>query len=370
MKKTSIFLIIEIVIIICLFVGVFILYYEKPTVVIDKNIIINLNDSKKNSDYVKVTNGKIVNEYNINTSILGIKDVKVIVSGFLGIKKDYTYQVEIKDLTPPELTIHNKNLYTEIYKEINLLDNVIVKDNSNKDIEVKVEGKYDFKETKTFVLNYVCSDESGNTTKEEFTLTVTDQKPTTDKTFLTSNGYTLVVKNGITYIDGYLIANKTYNLPSSYNPGKLLTEFTDNFNKMKNDAKLEDINLKIVSGYRSYETQKKLHYNYVKDQGSQKAETHSARAGYSEHQSGLAADINLISQKFATQKEGIWLNDNCYKYGFIIRYPKDKSDETGYIYEPWHIRYVGKELAEKLYNNGNWITMEKYFGITSQYESK
>ncbi len=369
MKKTSIYLIIEIVIIICLFVGVFILYYKKPTVVIDKNIIINLNDLKKNSDYVKVTNGKILNEYTIDTSTIGTKDVKVIVRDIFGFKEEYKYQVDIEDLTPPELIIHNKNLYTEIYKEINLLDNVEVKDNSSKNIEVKIEGSYNFKETKTFILNYVCSDESGNTTKKEFTLTVTNEKPTEDKTFTTSNGHNAVVKNGITYIDGYLIANKTYNLPSNYNPGKLLTEFSENFNKMKEDAKIENINLKIVSGYRSYETQKKLHYNYVKDQGSQKAETHSARAGYSEHQSGLAADINLISQKFATQKEGIWLNDNCYKYGFIIRYPKDKNDETGYIYEPWHIRYVGKELAEKLYNNGNWITMEKYFGITSSYQN-
>ena len=66
-------------------------------------------------------------------------------------------------------------------------------------------------------------------------------------------------------------------------------------------------------------------------------------------------------------KEAIWLKNNCWKYGFILRYPKGKDDITGYIYEPWHLRYVGKELAKKVYNNGNWLTLEEYFGITSKY---
>lgn len=368
MKKTYIYILV-VFIIICLIIGSYFIYDSKKLVVkIDKNVVINLNDSKNNIDFVKIKNGRVEETKKIDTTSIGKKEVSIIIIDFLKIKHEYKYEVEIKDLTPPEIIIKNKNLYTEIYKEIDLLENVEVKDNSKEKIEVKVEGTYNFKETKTFVLYYYCSDSSGNSSKEEFTLTVSNQKPATDKTFITSKGYSGIVKNGITYIDGYLIANKSYNLPSNYNPGKLLVEFTDNFNQMKNDANKENISLKIVSGYRSYETQKKLHYNYVKEQGSAKAETHSARAGYSEHQSGLAADINLIKQSFANTKEGKWLNDNCYKYGFIIRYPKDKSDETGYIYEPWHIRYVGVELATKLYNNGNWITMEDYFGITSEYK--
>ena len=80
-------------------------------------------------------------------------------------------------------------------------------------------------------------------------------------------------------------------------------------------------------------------------------------AGTSEHQTGLAIDIScssiqgMLSDKFADTKEGKWVSDNCYKYGFIIRYPKNKSNVTGYGYEPWHIRYVGKELAKYLYDN-------------------
>ena len=137
---------------------------------------------------------------------------------------------------------------------------------------------------------------------------------------------------------------------------------------MKEDAKNNNINIYVISGFRSYERQNTLYNNYVNRDGKEKADTYSARPGHSEHQSGLAADINSLSQSFENTNEGKWLNENCYKYGFIIRYPKGKEDITGYIFEPWHIRYVGYELSSKLYNNGNWITMEEYFNIDSKYK--
>ena len=113
--------------------------------------------------------------------------------------------------------------------------------------------------------------------------------------------------------------------------------------------------------------QKIIYNDYVARDGQLMADTYSARPGYSEHQSGLAIDVNSLDQDWENTPEGKWLSANCYKYGFIIRYPKGKEDITGYMYEPWHIRYVGKDLAEKLYNNGNWLTLEEYLGITSVY---
>ena len=74
------------------------------------------------------------------------------------------------------------------------------------------------------------------------------------------------------------------------------------------------------------------------------------------------------NEKFEDTEQYKWLNENAYKYGFIIRYPKNKNNETGYKYESWHLRYVGKDLAKKLYNDGDWVTLEEYFGITSKYE--
>ena len=173
--------------------------------------------------------------------------------------------------------------------------------------------------------------------------------------------------DGIYYIDGVLIANKTYSLPSDYNPGGLLEEFTSNFTKMQRAASSEGISLNIISGFRSYETQETLYNRYAARDGKELADTYSARPGHSEHQTGLAADINSVDQSFEDTEEGIWLNNNCYKYGFIIRYPKGKEDITGYIFEPWHIRYVGVSLATTLYNDGDWITLEEYYNITSSY---
>ena len=187
-----------------------------------------------------------------------------------------------------------------------------------------------------------------------------------NKIFTTSKGFNGVTKNGVTYIEGILVANKTYSLPSSYGTS-LTNETLDAFNKMKKGAKASGLNIYISSGFRSYSRQKTIYNNYVARDGKKSADTYSARPGHSEHQTGLAFDVNTISSAFHNTKEAKWLSDNCYKYGFILRYPKGKENETGYIYESWHFRYVGVELATKLYNNGDWITLESYFGITSKY---
>ena len=138
---------------------------------------------------------------------------------------------------------------------------------------------------------------------------------------------------------------------------------------MKSDAAALNLNLWAQSGYRSYDYQNDLYNSYVKRRGKTAADTFSARPGHSEHQSGLAFDLNTIDSSFKNTDEGKWVAKNAYLYGYILRYPEGKTNETGYIYEPWHIRYVGKELAKALYNNGNWITMESYFGVTSEYDN-
>ena len=174
--------------------------------------------------------------------------------------------------------------------------------------------------------------------------------------------------DGIYYIDGTMIVNKSYPLPSDYNPGKLLPEFMSAFNEMLGDATSDGIKLWIQSGYRSYDYQVSLYDKYVKQDGRDKADTYSARPGYSEHQSGLAADINNPSSSFNGTKEAIWLKENCYKYGFIIRFPEGEEEYTGYKYESWHIRYVGKVLAKKIHDAGD-ISLEHYFNIESKYSN-
>lgn len=169
---------------------------------------------------------------------------------------------------------------------------------------------------------------------------------------------------GVTYINGILIANKTYALPSNYNPGedpKAVAALWEMFAA----AQQEGLTLFVKSGFRSYIDQYIIYNDWVALDGQAEADRYSARPGHSEHQSGLAFDLNDVSQAFASSPEGIWLAENCYKYGFIIRYPQDKEHITGYIYEPWHVRYLGKEVAKAVYESG--LCLEEYLGITSQY---
>ena len=178
--------------------------------------------------------------------------------------------------------------------------------------------------------------------------------------------HTVEVINGMSYVDGVLLANKTYSLPASYDPKGLTKETSAAFKKMQTAAYKDGISLWVCSGYRSYYDQKYLYDMYCNRDGKAAADKYSARPGYSDHQTGMAIDVNNASDSFGGTREAKWLANNCAKYGFIIRYPKGKEAYTGYQYEPWHIRYVGTPLAQNITNSG--LSLEEYFGITSQYK--
>lgn len=217
---------------------------------------------------------------------------------------------------------------------------------------------------------------SATTTSSSTTKLTTARTTTTKKTVTTSN-------KELKYVDGILIVNKTYPLPSDYVPTNTHKDATglnycstcldketyQKYQEMDADATALGLNIWIQSGYRSYSLQESLYNKYVNRDGKEAADTYSARPGHSEHQTGLAFDLNSITDAFQYTDEGIWVNNNCYKYGFILRYPKGKEHITGYKYESWHLRYVGVDLAEKLYNNGEWITLEEHFNLTSTYEN-
>ncbi len=183
-------------------------------------------------------------------------------------------------------------------------------------------------------------------------------------------------------INRLMIVNKHNKLDSGYVPDDLILpdsrtgtnesrqymtrEAADAMNALTSDAADAGSTIKVVSGYRDYDYQEGLFRRYANQEGTAKAETYSARAGYSEHQTGLCADVSSpsvgykLSYSYDETKEGKWLAENCWKYGFIIRYPEGKTEITGYVYEPWHIRYVGQENAEKIKNSG--LTLEEYTG--------
>ena len=178
-------------------------------------------------------------------------------------------------------------------------------------------------------------------------------------------------------VDNLVIVNKYYKLDKNYvpelvkvskkyaiNERQLLTkEAKDAFEKMCEDARNDNIYLYSGSAYRSYSYQNTLYTNRVKSDGLEYANKTAAKAGYSEHQTGLAIDV--LNGKFeyldSNDKEYEWLIENGHKYGFILRYPKNKEYITGYTYEPWHFRYLSIEVATELKEKN--ITYEEYIGM-------
>jgi D-alanyl-D-alanine carboxypeptidase len=176
-----------------------------------------------------------------------------------------------------------------------------------------------------------------------------------------------------------VLVNSEYGLSEGYKPEKLTIpniQFAAGVNQeekhvaetiaspleeLVNAAKEDGIILLGNSGYRSYKSQKETYTNRVKAEGKKHADAYVAKAGFSEHQTGLCIDITNKNGYFAKgTKEADWLAENCHRFGFIIRYPYGKKSITGIEYEPWHIRYVGEEAAKYICDNG--ITLEEYLG--------
>ncbi|AFA47865.1 M15 family metallopeptidase [Acetobacterium woodii] len=176
-----------------------------------------------------------------------------------------------------------------------------------------------------------------------------------------------------------MLVNKNHPIPESYVPADLITVDLPStrdtqlrtvaaagLTKLFDAASEAGLELYCCSGYRSYETQSELYDWNVSTYGVEGADLVSAQPGKSEHQLGLAMDVTSASvdfdllESFGTTAEGQFIKDNAYKYGFIVRYPQGKTDITGYAYEPWHLRYLGVDVATDIYNSGK--TMEEYFG--------
>jgi D-alanyl-D-alanine carboxypeptidase len=201
------------------------------------------------------------------------------------------------------------------------------------------------------------------------------------------------VQNGMKVImnpDNILaLVNKELSLPATYKPNDLVVPRVPFAFAEKNvekrymraeaaaalealfaAARKEGIELVAASGYRSYERQEALFMEEVKEKGKEKAIHAVALPGQSEHQTGLAMDItspsvhNALTTAFGETKEGKWVAEHAHEYGFIIRYPKGKEAVTGYQYEPWHLRYVGKKAARVIFERN--ITLEEYFKIVKK----
>lgn len=242
-------------------------------------------------------------------------------------------------------------LTLDYFKEENLDRYIKYANNDNKLDSVysteEIEKNYNYEDTVTFVNAYLDKDYYTN----DVNLTIEEM----DK------------------ID--VIVNKYYKLSKDYEPSdltqinskfasgsnqRLRKEAATKFEEMATDALDNGFKIYAGSTYRSYDYQLGLYNRYVAKDGFDEAETYSARAGYSEHQLGLAVDIINGNWQYLSEndKEYTWLIENSYKYGFILRYPRGKEYITGYVFEDWHFRYLGIDLATKVYNSG--LTYDEY----------
>ncbi len=205
---------------------------------------------------------------------------------------------------------------------------------------------------------------------------MTVMEPSTSSDPVLDDSIDLVSLNSIN-----ILVNKKHPLPEDYVPEGMIApdvlcmkdgillqkEAAEAIKEMFVAAEEEEIYLAIGSAYRSYAYQKTLYENYVKRDGEEAANRYSAKPGQSEHQTGLAADLAAsngncyLKDCFKDTEEGKWLKKNAWKFGFILRYPEGKEEVTGYIFEPWHYRYIGQDEAKKVYESG--LTLEEYYEI-------
>ncbi len=168
-----------------------------------------------------------------------------------------------------------------------------------------------------------------------------------------------------------VVVNKNRPLPNGYAPsdlsGNVRSEAKKHLDELVVGAKSSNINFKIISAYRSQSAQASIYNGYVKRDGQATADTYSARPRYSEHQTGLAIDLGNsdgvcdLEICFGDTPAGLWIKNNAHNYGFIVRYPSGKTSITGYQYEPWHLRYVGIDVAKSIHSSTS--TLEEYSNL-------
>ena len=235
----------------------------------------------------------------------------------------------------------------------------------NKDVGNLLKEKYFMEKNLKTYLTY--SKESG----KNFTDVVAIINVGANNEWYTNTKKSDISKNELMLTNKFYSLDNTYNSDNmvkvskqySYGENQMVTQSTfDAFLSMFNDAKKENLTLIINSSFRSYEDQEEIYKFYKDTRGEKEANKIAAKAGFSEHQTGMAIDIQTFgstAKTFEEFDEFKWLQDNAHKYGFILRYPKDKEYLTGYEYESWHYRYVGIEAATYIYENN--ITFDEYY---------
>ena len=306
------------------------------------DIVDYINYCKQNSlDY---TNDKLYNLYSLeNFKIENLNKYE----NYINIKTQTNYDIVIKIVNEnlDEIILNNKEITEDFL--LNLINE-----------------KYYIKNNLNRYINYYLK------TKLSTNEIITNVNSNIDNNFYENVEQTDTTK------DTLMIVNKHYKLSDDYIPNNLVIVESDHgygnpiradiyeeFKKMYEAAKKDNVKIFIASPYRSISNQRELYNYYLRYDTVEKVDTYSARPGHSEHHTGLAVDLipefGLELDTFENSAGFKWMQENAHKYGFILRYPKDKEYITGYMYEPWHYRYVGIDAATIIKNEN--LTFEEYY---------
>lgn len=336
--------------------SLYVSYYEKNSD-LDKEELVNF------INYCNEHNIDCVNSYDKLIEYYTLDDFKIKnLNKYIDLKNKYS-------------NIENSNIIKIINNDLdsyieNINTDEFLKDENNKDYIIDfllslINEKYYKKDNLERYINYYLK--NNNLTSKEI---VTNVNSNLDTPFYENYELTDTSK------DTLMIVNKHYKIEDNYKPDNLVTvdaehgypnkiraDVYEEFKKMYEEAKKDNVKIFIASPYRSYSDQNVLYTYYVNTDGKKNADTYSARPGFSEHHTGLAMDLipeyGLDLDTFENSDGFKWMQENAYKFGFILRYPKDKEYITGYIYEPWHYRYVGTSTATTIKNEG--LTFEEYY---------
>ena len=333
---------------------------ETISVFLEKDLI----DEIKTNKYSQTLEEIINTEYYDNKYI---KDYLII---------NYSNQEDFLSNIQTFLTLgYTSNEINQFYEQLSTESiQILVNNNYIKDIENIINITY-FKEDKLsryldyYQKNYHKLNTDSTTEIEIIENIITyvniglDNKYYTNVTKIEDESSLLVLVNKYNSLSSNYVPKDLTTINAKYQwlgrSNQLTKEAAKAFEEMCAAALKDKITILAGSGYRTYNYQKTLYNNYVAQDGLAAAETYSARPGYSEHQTGLAMDItNKAGFIEKSDKEYTWLINNSYKYGFILRYPENKDNITGYMFEEWHYRYVGKDTAKKLYDSN--LTYDEY----------
>ena len=345
----------------CLIYHDFSFEYGKPISITKEEILIQ-EDLKRIKDF-KIDLSDIKNEKDKEYPEVGNYECKVTYSKWF-IPHTSSIQIQVEDTTKPKFSKFSDVVEIPLDSDQNydFSSYFLAEDLSETSIQYKTE-EVDFLNPGDYRMMIIASDTYGNSIEKECIVRVQYEKETSspNKSAENEEGQS-VVSSDPYYVQGIMVVNKKHGLPANYAPQEN-AEAGAKIRQLIADMQRQGYSISSsYSGYRSYTYQSSLYNNYVNSYGQAQADRFSARPGYSEHQTGMAFDLKHSNGTLVeTTPEVNWIAAHAHEYGFIVRYPSGKETATGYMPEPWHLRYVGDQ-ASAIYASG--LTLEEYLGIS------